>query len=57
MPKFCKKLTSQEILSYPESYENGCLRQEVCFGIRNRGKDPQLPILDRQSWGCGLISD
>jgi hypothetical protein len=27
--------------------EKGCLRKEVCFGFKNRGKGPQLTILDK----------
>lgn len=40
MPKFCKKLKYQEILSYHVSHEKGCLRKEVCFGFNIRGKAP-----------------
>jgi hypothetical protein len=49
MRNYWENLTSQEILSYHASHEKSCLRKEVRFGVKNRGKGSQLPILDRQS--------
>jgi len=46
MPKFWKKLTHQEILSYPISHEKGFCGKEVRFGGKNRGSGLQPPILD-----------
>jgi hypothetical protein len=40
-----KKFTYQEIVSYHISQKTGCLRNGVCFGFKNRGKDHQLPFL------------